>query len=104
MYAEFNNLRATNWRRYERNTLRGFCDLNLACGLTIKDCALQQQNGREWIGLPGKPLVDEDGKHRIDPGTGRKLYAPVVEIGKEERSGFQREALKAVHQLLLVSP
>lgn len=102
--SAFNGIVATNWRRLEKNSLRGFCDLSLARGLTIKDCALHQQNGRECIGLPGKPLIDEDGRHRIDPGTGRRLYVPVIEIGKEERSGFQREALKAVHQLLLVSP
>jgi hypothetical protein len=96
------SITASDWRPMVRNTLRGFVTLTLRpSGLVLRECAAHEQGERRWIGLPGKPQLDQDGRHRIDPATGKKLYTPVVEIlGKEERDRFQRLALAAVHRLL----
>ena len=99
-------IRATGWRPMERGSLKGFITLCFApSGLVLHDCTLHYKDGKDWIGLPGKPQIDRDGQHRKDPATGKPLYVAVVEIqGKEARERFQAAALAAVHQLLGDAP
>jgi hypothetical protein len=40
-----------------RNTLHGFCAIELACGLVIHDVAVHQKGGRWWANLPGRPVL-----------------------------------------------
>ena len=55
---------------------------------------------RRWIGLPSKPLLDPDGRHRVDADD-KKQYVPVVEIpDRGIRERFQTAALAAVDRLL----
>lgn len=91
---------AEDFRRVEKNTLRGFFDLVLPSGLVLKECSWHCQADKQWIGLPGKPQLDRDGRHRVDD-TGKRLYSNIVEIrGKEAASSFQRQALVALHALV----
>jgi hypothetical protein len=95
-------IRASDWRPMERNTLKGFVTLRLEpSGLVLHDCTLHRTpDGREWIGLPGKPQIDREGEQRRDPATGKPLYTAVIEIpDKAARERFQTAALAAVHQL-----
>lgn len=93
---------ASDWRAIERNTLRGFLVLRLApSGLVLRDCSLHEKDGKRWIGLPSKPQLDDEGRQRTAPATGKRLYAPIVEIaGKAEREAFQIAALAAADRLL----
>jgi hypothetical protein len=92
---------ASDWVPRESNTLRGFCSLRLASGLVLRDVSVHQQGNRRWVGLPGKPQLDTEGRQRVDPSTGKKLYAPCVEIpDKPTRDRFQAAALAAVDRLL----
>ena len=93
---------ASDWRPVEKNTLRGFVTLRLApSGLILRECALHQKEEKRWVSLPGKPQLDGEGKHRTDPASGKKLWAPIVEIaGKDERARFQRAALAAIDALI----
>jgi hypothetical protein len=94
-------IRASDWRAFERNTLRGFITLTLPSGMVIKECTVHHKDGREWIGLPGRPQLDRDGTPRKDPNTGKLLYSNVIEIpDREARERFQAAALAAVHELL----
>lgn len=89
-------MRASDWRPHASGTLEGFFVLTLPSGLVIHDCTLHARDGRRWIGLPGKPQL-EDGRHRKDPVTGKGLYTPVLEIpAPEARGKFQQQALAAV--------
>jgi hypothetical protein len=95
-------IRAADFRSMERNTLWGFVTLTLEpSGLVLPDCTLHRKDGKEWIGLPGKPQIDTEGRRRRDPVTRKPLYTAVVEIvGREARERFQDAALAAVHRLL----
>jgi hypothetical protein len=96
-------MRAFDWRSHTANTLQGFFNLELPSGMVIHDLTLHEQGNRRWVGLPGKPQLDEDGQHRKDPATGKKLYAPVIEIRSRARRGsFTREALAAVDRMLRI--
>jgi hypothetical protein len=56
-------IRASDWRPKVSNTLQGFVDLELEpSGLALRDCTYHKHaDGREWVGLPGKPQIDRDG-------------------------------------------
>lgn len=93
-------MRASNWRPCVSNSLQGFFDLDLASGLRLHELSLHEQNGKRWIGMPGKPQIDSDGRHRRD-AAGKRLYTPVVKIpSKERRECFQAAALAAVDRLI----
>jgi hypothetical protein len=79
-------------RRYEKNTLRGFVDLELTnVGLVIKDCTWHAKDDGEWISFPARSYQKQDGS------TG---WQPLVEFaaGTEDlRAQFQRLAIEAIH-------
>jgi hypothetical protein len=45
------------WKELRRNTLLGFATVQLGA-LKIHDVTLHQQNGKRWVGLPAKPLIN----------------------------------------------
>lgn len=94
-------IRASDFKPLERNTLRGFLTLTLEpSGLILRDCSFHRQGEKEWVGLPGKPQLDRDGRHRVGD-NGKKAYTPVVELkDKASRDRFQEAALRAVRVLL----
>jgi len=86
-------LLVTNWKPYEKNTLRGFLSLTLPSSrLVIHNCALHQKEGARWIGLPSRPYSKADGS------TG---YSPLIEFTSEDsRRRFQVAALEAVDRFM----
>ena len=85
-------LLVTNWKPYEKNTLRGFLSLTLPSGLVIHNCALHQKDGARWIGLPSRQYTKDDGS---------TSYSPVIDFtSPDKRRNFQAAALAAVEQLL----
>src|SRR5690348_13620190 len=53
--------RILGFKPFEKNTLRGFFDIELASGLILRGCTLHEKNGRRWVGLPAKPYAANDG-------------------------------------------
>jgi hypothetical protein len=92
-------MRASGWRPHLSGSLQGFFELQLASGLKLNDCTLHKQGVKRWIGLPGKPQL-VDGRHRIDPATGKPAHTPVVEIPSRERDRFTEQTLAAVDRML----
>ena len=55
-------IEVTDFRTHTKNTLRGFLTVRLtSVGLEIRDIALHQKNGRQWLQLPAKPYTKPDG-------------------------------------------
>jgi hypothetical protein len=78
---------AVNFKRLERNSLRGFFDLALAAGVILRGCFLHEKNDRFWVGLPGKPYTAADGT---------QAWANIVDFrDKEHRDRFQEMATQA---------
>jgi hypothetical protein len=82
-------IRCLRFVRHEKNTLRGFCDLQLVrTGIIIKDCSLHQKNDRYWISFPARPYRAPDG------GV---AWAATVEFADgANREAFQKQAVAAV--------
>ena len=75
-------------RRLRKNTLQGSIELP-GVGLIIKDCSLHERDGKQWIGLPGKPYTK--------PGGGEQSWTNIVDFAdNKSRYLFQDEALPLV--------
>jgi hypothetical protein len=72
-------LAIVGWKPMPRNSLRGFADIKLPSGLIIREAVVHNTNGRAWVNLPGKPMVDRDGQAVRDPATGKLKYAALLE-------------------------
>jgi DNA-binding cell septation regulator SpoVG len=83
-----NEFLVSNWKPYEKNSLRGFFSLTLPSGLIIHNCAVHQKGTARWVSLPARQLRKEDGSI---------AYSPVIDFaGTDERRRFQAVATKAV--------
>jgi hypothetical protein len=93
---------ASNFRRLERNTLKGFVTLSLEpSGLIIHDCTVHEKQGKAWIGMPAKPQINGDGTARTDTASGKQLYRSVLEFkDRAARKRFQQVALEAVRAVV----
>jgi hypothetical protein len=86
-------IRCVRIRPYEKNTLRGFVDLELTrVGLVLRDCTWHRhENGKEWVGFPARPYEDKNGN---------TAWQPLIEFAEgatEARKQFQAQALEAIH-------
>ena len=84
-------IRCIKFRAYERNTLKGFADLELSrVGIIIRDCTWHEKEGKEWVGFPAKSFTGQDGETK---------WRPLIEFAEgagEARKQFQQQALDAI--------
>ncbi len=92
---------ASGFREYKKNSLKGFCDITLtASGMVIKEVSWHELEGKEWVGLPGRPILDKDQRLALD-ANGKRRYANMIEFADRDKAdAFQRRALAAIHALV----
>lgn len=84
------------WKPVVKSSLRGFATVRLGKSLTINDCPVLCTNGKIWAALPGKPLVDRDGRAMLDV-RGKQRFAPVLEWSdKAAADRFSQAVVDAV--------
>lgn len=66
---------ALNFKKYKKNTLFGFFDLQPGSGLLICGMSYHVQNGKRWVSFPSKPYQDE----------GETKYQSITKIPDETR-------------------
>jgi hypothetical protein len=85
----------TNARKVNKNSLRGFFDVELPSGLKICGCSLLEKkdgSGR-FIGLPSREWTKPDGT---------KAWQPIVEIpDRDARDKFNAAVLPLAERALL---
>jgi hypothetical protein len=85
-------IRCLKFRPFQKNTLRGFADLELSrVGLVLHDCPVHEKNGKEWVGFPARSYETRDG------GT---AWQPLIEFADgatAARQAFQQQAIEAIH-------
>jgi hypothetical protein len=90
-------IRCIRFRGYEKNTLKGFCDLELTnTGLVIRDCTWHEKDGKEWVGFPARSYTDKNGD------TQWQALIEFAEGAKEAREQFRKQALAAIHAVVPV--
>jgi hypothetical protein len=87
-------IRCIRFRPYEKNTLKGFCDLELTrVGLVLRDCCWHQHaDGKEWVSFPARSYTDKNGN------TQWQALVEFTEGAREAREQFRKQALDAIHQ------
>jgi hypothetical protein len=84
---------ASDWKSLDKNTLKGSCTLTLPSGLVIKEITYHEQNGKRWIGFPGRPWTRPDGS---------TAYVNIFKFATDEaKTDFDRRALAAIGELRL---
>jgi hypothetical protein len=86
-------IRSIYFRPYEKNTLKGFVDLELTrVGLVLHDCTWHRhENGKEWVGFPARSYTDKDG------GTHWQALTELAEGARAARDQCQQQAIEAIH-------
>jgi len=85
-------IRCLRFCPYQKNTLRGFADLELVrTGLVLRDCPVHEKNGKEWVAFPARSYQDKDGN------TQWQALIEFAEGAREAREQFQRQAIEAIH-------
>ena len=84
------------WKPMDRGTLRGFVNVRIpALRLTIRDCTVNDTNGRRWIGLPGKAQISSD--RELIKRDGKVQYTPTCQFdSKEVGDAFSTAVLAAL--------
>jgi hypothetical protein len=76
-----------------KDSLRGFFDLETRSGLIVRGAMLFEKNGKRWVGFPSKEWTKQDGT---------KGYNPLLEFASREISDkFQAAVLPLAERALL---
>lgn len=57
----------SNWKTYERNTLKGFFSATLPSGMILHHLMLHQKGEARWISTPAREVKDENGDAQYFP-------------------------------------
>src|SRR5262245_30393839 len=89
------NVECENFRPRRTLTLRGFVTVLLPqTDLRIHDVGLHEKDGRKWEQLPGRPMLDREGRSLRDQ-NGRVKYAPVMQFDREATDQFSQQCIAA---------
>ena len=84
--------RVTEYRAFEKNTLRAFISVELPSGIVISNLTYHKKGDSRWVSMPAQSFQKQD------HSTGWK---PIVDFNsKEARDRFQRAALDAIDSYL----
>jgi hypothetical protein len=73
------------WRPLVKGALRGFVTVRLSIGREIVDCPILASNGKAWVNLPAKPVLDRDGRQKNDI-NGKPAYTAILQWRERELS------------------
>jgi hypothetical protein len=85
-----------DWRPLRKGSLVGFAKILLGRSLMISNVTVNVSNGKAWAALPSKPVI-VDGKHALNPTTGRPAYKPDMEWASDSaRRRFSDSVVDAI--------
>ncbi len=86
-----------NFKPYRANTLVGFCTVVVTkMHMRIHDVSIHEKDGKRWVSLPARPMLDKAGVALKDD-SGKTKYAPVIEFtDRETRDRFSNAVLAAL--------
>ena len=83
-------MRIVTFRQYEKNTLKGFLEVELPSGMLIRDISWHQRDDKEWISLPSRKFEKQDGSDGwsnlvdfVDSDTYWKFAKAVIDALRE---------------------
>ena len=90
-------VRLQSFKPLVKGALRGFATIEMAGGLVLHECPIcRGGDGKAWVALPAKPVLNRDGRHRHDI-NGKSQYAPVAEWrSRDLANGFSAAVIELV--------
>jgi hypothetical protein len=88
-------LRLLSFKPLVKGALRGFASVEVPPGLQITDCPVTVGSNGAWATLPGKPILDREGR-QVET-NGKKQYTPFAQWRDRE---LQRRFSDAVIALI----
>lgn len=88
-------MRILEFKTFEKNSLRGFCDVEMPSGMIIHGITIFEKDGTRWASPPSKAAIGKSGTqiHR----DGKPLYNPIVSFTtKELRDKWSDAVIKAL--------
>lgn len=80
----------SDWKTYERNTLKGFFTATLPSGMVLHHLMLHQKGESRWISTPARETKDEKGNAQFFPF--------LTFIDTDHRNWFRDTILKALDE------
>jgi len=62
-----------SFKKSRKGSLCGFAEVELPLML-IPDIGIHESHGRRWASIPGKPVIDPEGRHKVVDG--KRVYVP----------------------------
>jgi hypothetical protein len=91
-------LRLISCRPLVKANLRGFATVELPIGLKINEVPVFVGDKGGWANLPGKPILDAAGRHKMDADS-KPIHAALAEWRNQELAdGFSHAVVAAVRQ------
>lgn len=92
------SFQALNWKPLEKNTLRGFFDLQITSPdmvIILRGASYHERDGSRWVAMPAKPYKDKSGKETwaniVDwPDQGSKTEFMSLALGALDRDLLNR--------------
>jgi DNA-binding cell septation regulator SpoVG len=80
----------SEYRPYNKNTLRAFFTATLPSGMVLHDLSLHEKGEQRWVSTPTRPWKDQENKVQ---------YSPLITfIDGPTRDQFRDDVLKAIDQ------
>ena len=77
-----------SWKSMRKGALLGFACVRLG--------RVMRSDNRMWCGLPGKPMLNREGRAKVND-SGKTVYAPVLEwADKEAGNRFSEAVIEAI--------
>lgn len=87
-------MRLISFKPLRKNSLFGFATVELAGGLTVRDCPVCGGGGKFWAAFPGAPQIDRDGRQiEVD---GKKQFSVILSWASRETRARWSEAVVAL--------
>jgi hypothetical protein len=88
-------MRLVSWHQVGKGSLIGCATIELPVGLRIIDAPVFTGRNGPWASLPRKPVLDRDGKQRLDV-NGKPQFQPLIEWRDRTLSDRFSEAVVAL--------
>jgi hypothetical protein len=83
-------------KRQRKGSLCGFVKIQLGASLLLHDCPVLESAGRRWVGLPGKPRLDRDGRQSFG-ANGKAEWLQVISWNSRAASDrFSESVIAAI--------
>lgn len=85
----------TNFRKFEKGSLRGFFDVELPSGIVLRECSLHEKDGKRWINPPSR---------KIEKQGSQATWKRMVDFASSKTASQFRDAVLDALDTLLQPP